>query len=202
MIVEFLKKSWLVMVAALVYGLLLAVVNAALSEKIQQQSRDKISDKMDVLFGPGTAADMITDKDGTEPQPLTAMTDTTLIPRIYEVKNEAGELQGYACIAVDGGYADKIRLLIGVDPQIETLLGYAVLKSNETPGFGDKIMKDPFQSQFKNCPIDQKLVVQKTGDRDKKDNVIVAITGATVSSEATTRIVNNGITALRNTIQP
>ncbi len=202
LIVNFFKQSWLVMTAALVFGLLLAVVHGALNEKIEEQARQKIALKMAALFGEGAQTEMIMNDKGEAAQPLTAMVDSTQVSRFYKVMDSEGSLQGYACIAEDSGYADKIKMLIAVDPSMESMLGYAVLKSNETPGFGDKIMKEPFLGQFNNCPIDQKLIVEKTGETEKKDHVIVAITGATVSSEAVTNIVNKAIKAIRENVKP
>jgi Na+-translocating ferredoxin:NAD+ oxidoreductase RnfG subunit len=61
--------------------------------------------------------------------------------------------------------------------------------SNETPGFGDKIKKDYLGDQFKGAPAGE-LVLVKTGDDKKIDSEIVAISGATVSSEAVVKTFN------------
>jgi electron transport complex protein RnfG len=103
---------------------------------------------------------------------------------------------------VGGGFADKIVLLVTLDPGLEKLLGIAVLKSNETPGFGDKIKNPPFKDQFGGCPVQEKLMVVKTGDRSKVDREIVSITGATISSEAVTKIVNDAVREMKTIINP
>ena len=80
---------------------------------------------------------------------------------------------------------------------MENLLGFSVLKTNETPGFGDKIKNAEFSDQFRGCPA-VKLTVEKTGDRSVADDKIVAITGATISSEAVVTIINSALNNMRD----
>jgi len=98
------------------------------------------------------------------------------------------------------GFADKIKLVLTVDAAFENLAGFGVLASNETPGFGDKIKNDYLRNQFIDAPAVQ-LVLSKTGDDKKIDNEIVAITGATVSSEAVVKILNNYIGQIKTYMQ-
>jgi len=67
------------------------------------------------------------------------------------------------------------------------------ISSNETPGFGDKIKtEDFFANQFIGAPAGE-FTLSKTGDDKKIDSEIVAITGATVTSESVVKILNNFI---------
>ena len=115
----------------------------------------------------------------------------------YISKDAQGEVVGYAITAIGSGFADKIELLVAFEGQVENLLGFSVLKTNETPGFGDKIKGAEFSDQFRGCPA-VKLSVVKTGDRSEVDDKIVAITGATISSEAVATIVNGAIDNIRD----
>ena len=67
-----------------------------------------------------------------------------------------------------------------------------MLSSNETPGFGDQIKLDYYRDQFKDAPA-TKLELVKTGNAERIDSEIVAITGATISSQAVVDILNNYI---------
>jgi len=68
--------------------------------------------------------------------------------------------------------------------------GMEVLESRETPGLGDKIYKDAdFVASFKELMIEPEIVAVKKGKRSKP-NEIDAITGATISSKAVVRIIN------------
>lgn len=183
-----MKKSWLVMTSALVFGLLVAVVHGALEQKIADNARLKLEREMKYLFGQDSSSKPVNDQTGQQ-------------VLYYLIKDQTGETAGYAFEAVGGGFADKIKLLVATDEQIENLVGIAILKTNETPGFGDKIKNDPFRGQFNNCPLQEKILVVTTGDAGKLDREIVAITGATISSEAVTKIVNDAVNTMRKVIQ-
>jgi electron transport complex protein RnfG len=79
-------------------------------------------------------------------------------------------------------------------------MGYGVLAFNETPNLGDLIKGDYFRKQFEGAPAET-LTLAKSGDREKIDSEIVAITGATVSSEAVVRIINNYTEQVKKQLQ-
>ena len=65
-----------------------------------------------------------------------------------------------------------------------------ILESRETPGLGDKIYKDmAFVGNFTELSIDPTIVVVKKNTRSQP-NEVDAITGATISSKAVVRIIN------------
>jgi len=172
------------MVSALVFGLLVAAVHAALEKTIIENARKKLYGEMEALFEKGSTFTPVATPEGE-----------VLYYRVVGTDQQPAE---YALVDEGGGFVDKIRLLVAVDEKIQMLRGFAVLKSSETPGFGDKIKEDPFHGQFVQCPGDRKLMVVKTGDRAKVDSEIVAITGATISSEAVVKIVNDVLRNLRD----
>jgi electron transport complex protein RnfG len=64
-----------------------------------------------------------------------------------------------------------------------------VLESRETPGLGDKIIKDEtFVANFRDLAVTPELVAVKK--RRTRDNEVDAISGATISSNAVVRIIN------------
>jgi electron transport complex protein RnfG len=68
----------------------------------------------------------------------------------------------------------------------------AILESRETPGLGDKIYKDAaFVANFDSLSIDPEIVTVKKG-RKSAPNEVDAITGATISSKAVARIIQQG----------
>ncbi|HOK95955.1 MAG TPA: FMN-binding protein, partial [Anaerohalosphaeraceae bacterium] len=80
-----------------------------------------------------------------------------------------------------------------------------VLRSNETPGFGDKITIKPedggfYQPQFIGAPVET-LTLTKTGDASKIDSEIVAISGATISSEAVVSILNASLLPVKEAMR-
>ncbi len=99
---------------------------------------------------------------------------------------------GYIVEGFGKGYSSYIHILASVDKDF-IVQKISVLGHGETPGLGDEIEKDYFQSQFKGRSADN-LVVIKGETPDK----IQAITGATISSRAVTEDgVRNGVIMLK-----
>ncbi len=119
---------------------------------------------------------------------------------IYAGYDNSGMLIGLAMTAAAPGYADIIRILYGYSVECECIIGINVLESKETPGLGDKIEKDPeFLKNF--IALDGKLdagkmkllneiITVKHGTK-KHPWEIDAISGATVSSKAIGKMLNN-----------
>jgi electron transport complex protein RnfG len=69
------------------------------------------------------------------------------------------------------------------------MLGMKVLESKETPGLGDKIVKDTaFINQFSR--VEGPVQGVKKGQEKGKPNEVDMITGATISSRALIRAIN------------
>lgn len=111
-------------------------------------------------------------------------------PMAYAGLDKDGKVVGYAIPAEGPGFMDTIRLLYGYVPGSRTVIGMEVLDSRETPGLGDKILKDPeFLGNFKQLSSQPEIVGQKKGTKSKP-NEIDFITGATISSKAIVKILN------------
>ena len=108
-----------------------------------------------------------------------------------------GECVGWAFVCKGSGFQDKIQLLLAVDAGFKKLRGFGVLFSNETPYIGDKIKLPYYRNQFIGAPAEE-LKLLKTGDPEKIDSEIVAISGATVSSEAVVHIINEFLPQVKN----
>ncbi len=189
---KFIQDSWLVIVSSLVFGLLVAGVDGALRERINQNKLSKRDKNMTDLMGGNCsfAEKTVKDAEGKE--------------LVYFEAQENGNTTGYCFTAEGAGFADRIELIVAVDSKFEKCKGFAVMYSQETPGFGDKIVpvgEGTFSDEFKGSPCptpSKKLVVSKVGDKtNREDTEIVAITGATISSEAVTKIVNDSILLMR-----
>lgn len=110
-------------------------------------------------------------------------------PSIYAGYGADGSFLGYAVPGAGAGYQDTIRLLFGFDPHEDRVVGMRVLESRETPGLGDKIYKDQdFVAAFRALAVAPEIELVKGGA--SADNQVDAITGATISSRAVVRIVN------------
>ncbi|MCH4178297.1 MAG: RnfABCDGE type electron transport complex subunit G [Megasphaera sp.] len=104
------------------------------------------------------------------------------------IAEQGGKKIAYIIPTAPKGYGGPIKLLTAVSTD-GTVMDYAVLEANETPGLGDKGAKDPFKGQFKGKKIDALEVT-----KDKSDTKhIQAMTGATISSRAFTKGVKEAV---------
>ena len=130
---------------------------------------------------------------------LTAITGEASGARlVYAGYDENGAFVGVALEAAGQGFQDVIRLIYGYAPEREQVIGMEVLESKETPGLGDKILKDPdFLANF--AALDAALNADGSGlahaieavKKGKKQHPwqIDGITGATISSVAVADII-------------
>lgn len=110
---------------------------------------------------------------------------------VYAGYNADGKRLGFAIPTEGGGFQDTIRLIYGLDPAGRQILGMRVLESRETPGLGDKIIKDQaFVGAFSGLAIDPEIVATKKGAT--RPGEVDAISGATISSKAVVNILNRG----------
>ena len=186
-----MQQSWLLIVASFCFGLLIAVTSAALSPRIRQNEINKRNRMVTVLLP--EAKDFILLDEQIEIQSLQGKKENV---EIYKAVSGTNECVGWSFEAVGSGFADKIKLVIALDKNFEKIAGFDVLLSNETPGFGDQIKYDYYRDQFKGAPAGE-LKLVTIGERSKIDSEIVAISGATISSEAVVEIVNNSVTKIK-----
>jgi len=182
-----MQQSWLLIIASFCFGLLIAVTSAALSPRIRQNEINKRNRMVTVLLP--EAKDFILMEESIEIQSIQGKKEKV---DIYKAMSQADECVGWSFEAVGSGFADKIKLVIALDQNFEKIAGFDVLSSNETPGFGDQIKYDYYRDQFKGAPAGE-LKLVTVGERGEIDSEIVAISGATISSEAVVEIVSNSI---------
>ena len=87
--------------------------------------------------------------------------------------------------AGEPGFQDVISLIFGYDPVEGRVLGMKVLDNKETPGLGDKIVKDSRVRERVRRRRFTALIGVKAGSRHgRPDAEVDMITGATISSRA------------------
>ena len=194
---HFIEQSWLLIAASFVFGLLLAATNYALEPRIIQNKIDKLNRKARVLL---PAAKHFVPLEPAEGDAI----------KIMSARGKEVEIVGYKGVSADengvgwafnvsgSGFADKIELVVVVDYAFEKMMGYGVLFSNETPGFWDKINDAGFADQFKDVPVGQFTLVTT---KSKEESEIEAISGATISSEAVVRILNDSLEQIKKQMQ-
>lgn len=187
----FIQQSWLLIIASFCFGLLIAVADAALSPRIRQNEINKRNRLVTKLLP--EAKDFIPLDEEIEMKSVRRRKEEVTI---YKAVSKAGECVGWSFEAAGPGFADKINLIVAVDKDFEKIAGFNVLSSNETPGFGDQIKNDYFRDQFEGAPAGR-LKLVTVGEPGKIDSDIVAISGATISSESVVEIVSHYVTNIK-----
>lgn len=109
---------------------------------------------------------------------------------VYATFDASERLVGWAIPAAGPGFQDAIHLIYGYDATSRKIIGMQVLESRETPGLGDKILKDAaFAENFKALSVDPEIQLVKRGAKTAA-NQVDGITGATISSRAVVNILN------------
>jgi electron transport complex protein RnfG len=134
--------------------------------------------------------------------------DTASAPgavKFFAAYDENGTLAGIAAEGGAKGYSDTVRIMFGYSPGCQCVVGIGVVNMRETPGIGDKIITDKeFVANFK--ALDAKLNKElsalanevKTVKHGTKTNPwqIDAIAGATITSRAVGKAINDSAQAL------
>jgi Na+-translocating ferredoxin:NAD+ oxidoreductase subunit G len=148
----------------------------------------------EVLKEPDHVQTLYVVDDSLSPQ-APAGVDTLQADRVFLGFDENNRPIGFAVLGAEPGFQAVIQLIFGYNPRTKAILGMSVLESQETPGLGDKITSDSaFINGFAGAlgPIKGVKVGSETGDKHEVD----MITGATISSTAVIRIINDRIAAV------
>jgi electron transport complex protein RnfG len=122
---------------------------------------------------------------------------------IFSGRDGEGKPLGYAIYCEGSGFADKIKLLVGIDLDFHRLRSIKILEQKETPGLGSKIEdEDSFLQFWRDKSLAKPFVFRKppVSKMRLKDYEVNAISGATISSDAVTKIVNQAVAWARKEI--
>lgn len=118
--------------------------------------------------------------------------DTAKAERVWIGYGADGRPVGFAVRGAEPGFADVVTLLFGYDPATGRVLGMKVLDNKETPGLGDRIVRDSaFVGGFRGAAAP--LAGVKPGAGTGGENEVDMITGATISSRVVIGIINHRI---------
>jgi electron transport complex protein RnfG len=176
---KFVDESWLVLVMGVVFACLLAGTQSSLSDRIQENRAKALNEAVAEVVPTVTQKEEL-EIDGNQ---------------VFKCFDAGGNLSGWAVKAQGPGFIDKIVLVVGLGPQGDMITGIKVIEDLETPGLGNKI-EGEWAEQYQGLDA-MRPVKRVKGTRDKENNEISAITGATYSSDYTTDIVNDVLTRIR-----
>jgi len=187
-LIHFVSQAWLVILLGLVFGTALAAVEIALKPRILENIRQKTLREVPKIF-------TMVQNPKIEELEL-ALPDSKFATVLKVTDNN--QTIGWVFPGKGQGFADRIELLVAVDAQAQHIVGISVLKQSETPGLGDYITKlsEPFRMAYASGKLNtgKAIIVRKpTENPDPLKNEVEAISGATISSEAVTKIVNQTV---------
>ena len=108
----------------------------------------------------------------------------------YVGKADDGSEKGYVFTTTAKGYGGTIQVMTGINTEGE-ITGVTILSLNETPGLGMNAQNASFTDMYKQTAPESGFNVIKSGTAG--DGNIVALTGATITSQAVTDAVNSAI---------
>lgn len=166
-----MKRMIIVLTSVMVLsGLILALANTVFQPQIQANQRKALEVSLAAIFPKAKA-----------PKFTRLSTDKM---ELYKGADASGKLLGYAVSVVTNGYGGPINLIVGLAPDLKSIVGMEVVSDTETPGMGARIAEDWFRNQFDGLnPVDT-ITYVKNAKPDPKKNQIEAISGATISTKA------------------
>ena len=161
------KPTLILTAICTVVTLLLAVTNSLTVSKIADNAAQKAAESRKKVLAAEEYKPL--DSDGA----------------VYGAYDEEGNLLGVVITTESSGYGGKMEVMTGVKANGE-VSGVNILSMEETPGLGAKAKEDSFLRQYKGFANSDLAVSRDGGEID-------ALSGATITSRAVTRAVNDAI---------
>ena len=182
-------------IAGALAGFLIVFVYVVTDPIITANKARELQAAIGVVLGAPDQVDTLFVVDGTLQDEVPAGAAPEDFDQIYPGYRADGTQIGYAIQSGEFGFQDIVRVIFGYDADEGLILGMMVLEHKETPGLGDKIVKDlEWVGLFNESR--SPLVGVKVGAGTGSPSEIDMITGATISSRAVIRIINNAIERL------
>ena len=194
---KILKNSLMLTAITVVAGLLLGVVYGVTKEPI---ARTQENTKQAAFRSVLADADSFETVDGLDTDAAAALLKengytSDDIAEVAEGKDASGETIGYVInVTSHEGYGGDIELSVGILSD-GTVKGIEMLSISETAGLGMKAKEADFKDQFKDKQV-EKFTYTKTGESG--DDMIDAISGATITTNAVTNAVDSALVYFQN----
>ncbi len=184
------KNIIVLFVVALVSVSILAVLNQITLEPIAKAEADATAAVYKAVYA--DAADFEEIEKYGENSSYKPEDDSIVINGVLNAKSSSGEILGYVFdVTSKNGYGGDVQIAVGITKKGE-ITAFKVISASETPGLGAKAMEEEYASQFSGLKADEvKFVKGSSANRD--NNEIDAISGATITTTATTNAVNEAI---------
>jgi len=189
-------RSWKLMTlmtaAGAIAGLLIVTAYQTTLPRIERHKGDVERAAVQEVLEAPHSFDTLYLHDGALVKRLPPGTSTKGLEKVYLGHDAAGKRVGFALSGTENGFQDPVTVMFGYDAAAHTLIAMKVIASKETPGLGNKIESDSaFTSGFAHSAAPLNGVKKDRGKNAPND--VLMITGATISSRAVIRIINDAI---------
>ncbi|MBC8228740.1 RnfABCDGE type electron transport complex subunit G [bacterium] len=178
---EMISSVLVLTIICAVSALLLTGIRNSTSQQRENQELQHVKGPAITKVLAGSTNDPLA-VDGRVKVPMDDGSELTVFVGKFDGKPKIGfESQGK-------GYGGDVKLIVGIDPESDTLVGIGVTTHKETPGVGSRVKTDEsYGKQFVGLSVDENIAVKADG------GIIDAISGATVSSKASCAAVKSGL---------
>lgn len=193
---KIVKNTLILTAITVVSGLLLGVVYDITKEPIAQAQENTKQEAYRAVLSDASSFEAV-DFDANSASSLLSENGYTSdeITGVVEGTDDSGETVGYV-ISVQSGeaYDGTLELSVGIATD-GTVKGVEMLDISETAGLGMKADEAEFKDQFKDKNV-EKFTYTKTGEDG--DDMIDAISGATITTNAVTNAVDSALVYYQN----
>ena len=173
-------------------GLLIVTAYQVTLPRIEHHKAEVVREAVQEVLGGASTFDTLYLYNGTLAKRLPAGTSSKGLETIYLGHDAEGKRVGFAVSGTQNGFQDPVTVMFGYDAAARKLIAMKVISNKETPGLGDKIVSD---TSFVNAFVGVSAPVNgvKKGRGKATGSDVLLITGATISSRAVIRIINDAI---------
>ena len=177
-------------------GLLIVSTYELTLPRIQHHQAQVMADAIQEVLEAPARYDTLYAAGGKLVKRLPAGAEARSAERIFLGYDRTGKRIGFAMSATETGFQDPVTVMFGYDAAARQVIAMRVIASKETPGLGDKIVSDStFVNAFQAVAVPIEGVKKDRATGAARE--VVMITGATISSRAVIRIINDAIAKWR-----
>ena len=193
---KIIKNTLILTAITVVSGLLLGIVYNVTKEPIAKAQENTKQEAYRAVLSDASSFESV-DFDSDSALSLLSENGYTSdeISEVVEGTDDSGEVIGYVIsVQSSEAYDGTLELSVGIATD-GTVKGVEMLDISETAGLGMKADEAEFKDQFKDKNVD-KFTYTKTGEEG--DNMIDAISGATITTNAVTNAVDSALVYFQN----
>ncbi len=189
---KIIKNTLILTAITVVSGCLLGIVYDITKEPIAIAQENTKQEAFRAVLPDAASFDTYTDLDTKSAAALLSENGYSSddITEVAVGKDEGGEIVGYVInVTSHEAYDGELQISVGIAAD-GTVKGIEMLSITETAGLGMKADEENFKEQFRDKKV-EKFTYTKTGE--DVDDMIDAISGATITTNAVTNAVDSAL---------